>query len=109
MFEESLISTRLSGAQEPLSDQRTSWPSPKLEKGKATMLEYKDQVENESIHALNITKQESGLHRHVSRRWVQNDTKRVNLDDQPRKPSNRKRAQVQQLVPTNGNSIPLGP
>ena len=32
MFEESLIMTRLSGPQEPSSDQSTSWPSPKMDK-----------------------------------------------------------------------------
>ena len=54
MFEESLISTRLSGPQEPPSDQSTSRPSPKLDKGKAKMMEYEDQVDNESIHSLDI-------------------------------------------------------
>ena len=42
MFEESLITTRLSGPQEPPSDQSTSQPSPKLDKGKAKMPEYED-------------------------------------------------------------------
>ena len=54
MFEESPILTRLSGPQEPLSDQTTSRPSPKLGKGKAKMLEYEDQVDNKSLHSLDI-------------------------------------------------------
>ena len=41
MFEDSMITTRLSGPQEPPSDQSTSQPSPKMDKGKAKMLEYK--------------------------------------------------------------------
>ena len=40
MFEESPITTRLSGPQEPLSNQSTSWPSPNLDKGKAKMPKY---------------------------------------------------------------------
>ena len=54
MFEESLITTRLSGTQEPSSDQSTSQPSPTLDKGKVKMLEYEDQVDNESLHLVNI-------------------------------------------------------
>ena len=45
------------------------------------------------------TEKESVLHRHASWRRVQNDSKGVDLDDQSRKPSNRKRAQVQNLYP----------
>ena len=48
MFEESLIMTRLSGPQEPLSDQNTSRPSPMLGKGKGKMPEYEDSINNES-------------------------------------------------------------
>ena len=42
MFEHSPITTRLSGPQEPLSDQSTSRPIPKMNKGKAKMPEYED-------------------------------------------------------------------
>ena len=54
MFEESPVTTRLSGPQEPLSDQSTSRPSPKLDKGKAKMPEYEDDHfdGNESTHSL---------------------------------------------------------
>ena len=38
--DESPISTRLSGPQEPLSDRSTSQPSPKSDKGKAKMPDY---------------------------------------------------------------------
>ena len=54
IFEGSPITTRLSGPREPLSDQSTSRPSPKLGKGKAKMLEYEDQVDNKSLHSLDI-------------------------------------------------------
>ena len=46
--EVSPISTRLSGPQEPPSDQSTSRPSPKQDKGKAKMPEYEDSDRNES-------------------------------------------------------------
>ena len=52
MFEESPTSTRLGGLLEPLSDQSTSRPSPKMDKGKAKMPEYENQVDNESRHSL---------------------------------------------------------
>ena len=42
MFEDSPITTQLSGPQEPPSDQSTSQPSPKMDKGKAKMAEYED-------------------------------------------------------------------
>ena len=49
---ESPISTRLSGPQEPPSDQSTLWPSPKMDtKGKAKMPEYEDSNGNESTHS----------------------------------------------------------
>ena len=55
MFEESLITTRLSGPQEPPSDQSTSQPSSKMDKGKAKMLECEDDNfdDTESTHSLN--------------------------------------------------------
>ena len=54
MIEESPITTRLSGPQEPLSDQSTSRPSPKMDKGKAKMSEYEDNRfdDDESTHSL---------------------------------------------------------
>ena len=54
MFEESPIMTRLSVPQEPPSDQSTSWPSLKVDKGKAKMPEYEDDHfdGNESTHTL---------------------------------------------------------
>ena len=42
MLEDSPITTRLSGPQEPPSDQRTLRPSSKMDKGKAKMAEYED-------------------------------------------------------------------
>ena len=39
---ESPTSTRLSGRQEPPSDRSTSWPRPKMDKGKKKMPEYQD-------------------------------------------------------------------
>ena len=54
MFEKSLITTRLSGPQEPLSDQSTSRPSQKLDKGKTKMPKYEDLIDNESIHSLEV-------------------------------------------------------
>ena len=46
--------TRLSRTHEPPSDQSTSWPCPKMDKGKAIMLEYEDDHfdDNESTHSL---------------------------------------------------------
>ena len=46
--------TRLSGPQEPPSDQSTSRPSPKMDKGKAKMQEYEDDHfdDNESTQSL---------------------------------------------------------
>ena len=54
MFEESPITTRLSRSHEPLSDQSTSRPSSKMDKGKAKMPEYEDDQfdDNESTHSL---------------------------------------------------------
>ena len=54
MFEDSPITTMLSGQQEPLSDQSISRPSPKMDKGKEKMSEYKDNhfEDNESTHSL---------------------------------------------------------
>mgnify|MGYP000072974530 FL=1 len=47
------MSTSLSGTQEPLSDQSTLWPSPKLDKGMAKMLEFEDADGIKSVHSLN--------------------------------------------------------
>ena len=46
--------TRLCRTHEPPSDQSTSWPCPKMDKGKAIMLEYEDDHfdDNESTHSL---------------------------------------------------------
>ena len=54
MFEESPITTRLGGLQEPPTDQSTSRPSPKMDKGKTKMLEYEDDQfdSNELTHSL---------------------------------------------------------
>ena len=54
MFEESLITTRLSGPQEPPSDQSTSQTSLKIDKSKAKMPEYEDDQfdDNELTHSL---------------------------------------------------------
>ena len=54
MFKENLIMIRLSGSQEPLSDQSTSRLSLKMDKGKAKMPEYEnDQFDdNESTPSL---------------------------------------------------------
>ena len=54
MFEESQITKKLSGPQEPPSDQSISRPSSTLEKGKAKMPEYEDDQfdENELTHSL---------------------------------------------------------
>ena len=54
MFEDSPITTRLSGPQEPRSDESTSRPSPKMDKGKVKMSEYEDDRfnDNESTHSL---------------------------------------------------------
>ena len=52
MFEDSPISTRLSGPREPRSDQSIGRPSPRLDKGKAKMSEYKDPNDNASTHSL---------------------------------------------------------
>ena len=49
---ESPISTRLSGPQEPPSDQSMSRPNPKIDKGKAKMPEYEDSDGNDSTHSL---------------------------------------------------------
>ena len=49
---ESPISTRLSGPQEPPSDQSMSRPNPKIDKGKAKMPEYEDSDGNESTHSI---------------------------------------------------------
>ena len=51
MFEDSPISTRLSGPREPPSDQSIGRPSPRLDKGKAKMSEYED-TNNTSTHSL---------------------------------------------------------
>ena len=50
---ESPISTTLSGPHESPSDQSTSWPSPKSDKGKAKRSEYEDSDGNELDHSLN--------------------------------------------------------
>ena len=54
MFEKSPITTGLNGPQEPPSDQSTSRPSPKMNKGKGKMLEYEDDQfdDNRSTHSL---------------------------------------------------------
>ena len=54
--DDSLISTRLSRPQEPPSDQSTSRPSPKMDKGKANMPKYEDDPsdDNESTQSLDI-------------------------------------------------------
>mgnify|MGYP006973856236 CR=1 FL=1 len=52
MFEESLITTRLSAPQEPMSDQSASQQSPKPDKGKGRMPEYEDSIDIESTHSL---------------------------------------------------------
>ena len=54
IFEENPISIRLSGPQEPPSEQSVSWPSLKSDKGKAKMPEYEDDQsdDNESAHLL---------------------------------------------------------
>ena len=52
IIEQSPITTRLSGPQEPPSDRNTSRPSPKMDKRKAKMPEYKDLDDNESTHSL---------------------------------------------------------
>ena len=49
---ESSITTRLSGPQEPPSNQSMLRPSPKLDKGKAKMPEYEDTDGNKSAHSL---------------------------------------------------------
>ena len=51
---DSVISTRVSGPQKSLSDQSTSRPSPKSDKGKTKMPEYEDDQSesNESAHSL---------------------------------------------------------
>ena len=50
------------------------------------------------------TEKEFGLHQHASWRRVHiNDSQWVDMDDQPRKSLNRKRARVQQLLPNNGD------
>ena len=54
MFEDSPVTTRLSGPQEPPSNQSTSRPSPKMDKGKVKMSKYEDDRfdDNESTHSL---------------------------------------------------------
>ena len=54
MFEESPITTRLSGPEEPPGIQSTSLPSSKMDKGKAKMPKYEDDhfEGNESTHSL---------------------------------------------------------
>ena len=52
MFEESPITTRLSGPREPRSDQSICRPSPKLDKGKTKMSKYEDPIDNASTHSL---------------------------------------------------------
>ena len=52
MFEDSPISTRLSGPRERLSDQSIGRPSPRLDKGKAKISEYEDTNDNASTHSL---------------------------------------------------------
>ena len=54
IHEESLISTRLSGPQEPPSYRSTSPSSPKMDEGKAKMPEYEDDQSdgNELTHSL---------------------------------------------------------
>ena len=51
-LEESPISTRLIGAQEPPSNQSTSRSSPKSDKGKAKKAEFEDSNGNELAHSL---------------------------------------------------------
>ena len=53
MFEDSPISTRLSGPREPPSSQSIGRPSPRLNKGKAKMFEYEDTNDNASTHSIN--------------------------------------------------------
>ena len=57
IFEESPISTRLSGPQEPPKDQSMSQLSPKSDIGKAKMWEYEDYQSNanESAHSLEVS------------------------------------------------------
>ena len=50
--EVSPISTRLSGPQEPPSDQSMWWLSLKPDKGRAKMPEFKDSDRKESTHSL---------------------------------------------------------
>ena len=52
--DESPMSTRLRGPQEPPSDRSTSRPSPTMDKGKEKMPEYEDDPsnDNESTHSL---------------------------------------------------------
>ena len=54
MFEDSPITTTLSGPREPPSDQSTSRPSLKMDKGKAKMSEYEDDHfdDNDLTHSL---------------------------------------------------------
>ena len=52
MFDDSPISTRLSGPRELPSDQSIGRPSPRLDKGKAKMSEYEDTNDNASTHSL---------------------------------------------------------
>ena len=54
MFKESPTTTRLSGPQEPPSEQSLSQPSLRLDKGKAKMSdsEYEDPNDNASTHSL---------------------------------------------------------
>ena len=54
------------------------------------------------------SEKEDGLHRHVSHRRALNDSKWVGMDDKPRKSKNQKRAQVQQLVPNDGDQSKRG-
>ena len=53
-LDKSLITTKLSEPQQPPSDQSTSRPSLKMDKGNAKLLEYEDDKsnDNESTHSL---------------------------------------------------------
>ena len=53
MFEDSPTTTRLRGPREPPSEQSIARLSPRIDKGKAKMSEYKDLNDNASTHSLN--------------------------------------------------------
>ena len=61
MFEDSPISTWLSGPREPPSDQSIGRLSPRLDKGKGKMPEFEDTNDNASTHSLNSEPEEFDL------------------------------------------------